>query len=980
MSFSSSSLRVRTQPQSSPVARPINIQSISEAQDGFYPNTPAWHSAHSHQASSSLALLGGSYLSTGRVLTANRSRLAASPSLTTRFMRNRDVGSHPPGYVKDLMIRAFDEDMSSLPSVSNINTVPADRSMTDGRRSKSPAGYQMEEQALHAEDTPLISDNEQDVEEAKKSKLTGVLQGLMFGAVNGIIVLPVLVGFAHIIFRDPFFQPYMESLTKLVFFSAAVHQFSFSIKSSLPFSIGLVQDAGLIFLSSMSTSIVGLLKGKATDEEILVTVLCWIGISTTMLGVALFITGKLKLAALVQYIPLPVIGGYLAYIGFYCFEAGITLMSGEQVEAFKDWKLIGNAEAMIHIAPGVGLGLMLLFVVTKFRHFLVLPVTLLLIPIGFYVVLAATNTSMEEARSQNWLSSSNGTTVYFFHAWDNSYPKMHLIRWEAIPPQIGTWFAMYFVVAFSSSLDVAAIQMELGRPLDFNYELQTVGFSNFLSGLTGGFTGSYIFSQTIFTMRTGLRTRIVGFTLLGFLLVAFAIPISILSFIPKFFFGAVLSFIAFDLLLEWLWHARHLVRRSEYIIIWITFFAICVTTNLEIGMAIGFGISVLQFIFLYSITSVLHPLPSRSNIMRGFEQRRILSRYSQCIVVRGLEGYIFFGSAIRILREVKRSILVEVANDVALNADSDDTNASPKQGTHAPKKGNMVRLPQNLSNLEDGQRIRSALSQQLLPTRFLVLDFSNVSGVDATAVRSLLAALGQLLATYGISFVVTTKDKGFQELLESHNVECRVEASLDKGLEWCEDKLLKQENTDLHPRRLTTNDCDISEILSAYLSASQTFDSNLIDNNQATLEGFFKLKEYETGRPLFLEGDVSGELYFIRTGTVVIERSASIKFHNMRQLKEKKMGFFEKLRDKYSAKQTQPNTAVMQYDQGGILGELDFFAIQPRSFTATPLCMCEIYVLKRPEFVRMCTDQPLLAAILQNVVLKSLALSVTQRG
>lgn len=35
-------------------------------------------------------------------------------------------------------------------------------------------------------------------------------------------------------------------------------------------------------------------------------------------------------------------------------------------------------------------------------------------------------------------------------------------------------FAMIVVVAFSSCLDVAAIEMEMGTPLDFNGELQTV--------------------------------------------------------------------------------------------------------------------------------------------------------------------------------------------------------------------------------------------------------------------------------------------------------------------------------------------------------------------------------------------------------------------------------------------------------------------------------------------------------------------------
>ncbi|CAN0101606.1 unnamed protein product, partial [Hapterophycus canaliculatus] len=68
---------------------------------------------------------------------------------------------------------------------------------------------------------------------------------------------------------------------------------------------------------------------------------------------------------------------------------------------------------------------------------------------------------------------------------------------------------MIVVVAFSSCLDVAAIEMEMGIPLDFNGELQTasrfVGWSNVISGLFGGFTGSYIFSQTIFNLRAGMK-------------------------------------------------------------------------------------------------------------------------------------------------------------------------------------------------------------------------------------------------------------------------------------------------------------------------------------------------------------------------------------------------------------------------------------------------------------------------------------------
>ena len=46
-----------------------------------------------------------------------------------------------------------------------------------------------------------------------------------------------------------------DKLVKLVLFSSLVHQAAFSAQSSLPFAIGQVQDAGLIFLSKIAGEI-----------------------------------------------------------------------------------------------------------------------------------------------------------------------------------------------------------------------------------------------------------------------------------------------------------------------------------------------------------------------------------------------------------------------------------------------------------------------------------------------------------------------------------------------------------------------------------------------------------------------------------------------------------------------------------------------------------------------------------------------------
>lgn len=71
------------------------------------------------------------------------------------------------------------------------------------------------------------------------------------------------------------------------------------------------------------------------------------------------------------------------------------------------------------------------------------------------------------------------------------------------------------------------------------------------SGLTVGFTGSYIFSQTIFTYRTGTNSRWVGiFVALSFLGVVLS-TINVLQVTPLFFLGSTLIFIGTDLLFEW---------------------------------------------------------------------------------------------------------------------------------------------------------------------------------------------------------------------------------------------------------------------------------------------------------------------------------------------------------------------------------------------------------------------------------------------
>ena len=60
----------------------------------------------------------------------------------------------------------------------------------------------------------------------------------------------------------------------------------------------------------------------------------------------------------------------------------------------------------------------------------------------------------------------------WYQTWQ--YLRFDKVVWSVLPKLVLTELSMIFVVALSSSLDVAAIEIELKRPLNYNRELTTV--------------------------------------------------------------------------------------------------------------------------------------------------------------------------------------------------------------------------------------------------------------------------------------------------------------------------------------------------------------------------------------------------------------------------------------------------------------------------------------------------------------------------
>lgn len=58
------------------------------------------------------------------------------------------------------------------------------------------------------------------------------------------------------------------------------------------------------------------------------------------------------------------------------------------------------------------------------------------------------------------------------------------------------------------------------------------------------------------TLLSGVDTRLAGVTTCFIVVAAAASPASIISYLPRAFFGSLLVLISIDLMVEWLWQAR----------------------------------------------------------------------------------------------------------------------------------------------------------------------------------------------------------------------------------------------------------------------------------------------------------------------------------------------------------------------------------------------------------------------------------------
>lgn len=114
--------------------------------------------------------------------------------------------------------------------------------------------------------------------------------------------------------------------------------------------------------------------------------------------------GKYELAGLVQYIPLPVVGGYLAYVGFFCLVAGASVSINMPLHSLSDIQaVVKSTDALYMLSAAVASMAVILFAIERFTHPAALPIALVSVPIAFYGGLWVVGCTLGDAQEAGWV-------------------------------------------------------------------------------------------------------------------------------------------------------------------------------------------------------------------------------------------------------------------------------------------------------------------------------------------------------------------------------------------------------------------------------------------------------------------------------------------------------------------------------------------------------------------------------------------------
>ena len=706
-----------------------------------------------------------------------------------------------------------------------------------------------------------------------------LMRDAVAGAVTALVTVAYCISFSALIFQGPIAGGFALGLSALLT-GTVITGLIVALTTTLAPADAGPDTPAVAVMSVLAASVASSLSVAGLGPDAIVThALVAISISTALTGFVLFGLGALRLGVWLRFVPFPVIGGFLAASGWLLITGGVEVMSGvKPALSLAALRELGAPERLPQFVVGLAFAATVLLVRQRTDSFVVLPVTFFAFLIGLDVALLG----LGLGAGGSWFLADIGSLTLWAPL---SAISNQEIEWGVLAQHSVEIGAVCGVTAVSMLLDVSSLEVARQKSADLDHELKTNGAANVIAAALGGVVGNLSLNGSILIREAGALTRFSGmFAALvcaGVLLVGGDLA----TLIPKPLLGGLLVYIGLIILGEAL--VRSPAQRSATdltlagaIMLVIVFFGYLT------GVMIGVIGASLLFAFSYSRIGVVRRHLSRANFSSNVERQpaeaRILRDNGQQIQIYWLSGFIFFGSSNGLFEYVRRSID----------------------------------------------------SQTEEPTRFVILDFSTVPGVDTSAVLSIVK-LANYCNENGAILVFAGLSERIRALIEAagllgHRAKHKAFATRNDALEWCENKLLAVHDIEI------ASEASFNEWLGEELG-----DESLVKR----LMSYFERIELHKGDVLFAQGDPSDSVEMVAAGCVAVTV-------------------------------TQPDGKVAKLRRmtgQTVIGEMGFYRGQPRAATILAEEPTVVYRLTRKAFLRMHKRDPEIVSSFNRLIVRVLS-------
>ncbi len=296
------------------------------------------------------------------------------------------------------------------------------------------------------------------------------------------------------------------------------------------------QDAPVALFAGVAAAIAA---GSTNPEspETFITIAAGLLLSTLLTGFLFSLVGSFRLAELVRFMPYPVISGFMAGTGWLLAKGSLEVMTGLPLEP-ASLSAFFTVDQLILWVPGMAFALVLFILMRRCSHFLILPGSLAVVVLLYYLVFLAAGITVPQAKDMGILYQAFSEAVL----WPAYRPEQFLeVDWGLILAQLPAIAVIPFISLIGMLLNTGGIEMAARKEYDINRELKVNGAANLVAGFAGASPGYSVLSFSTLGLRIGAETRLVGLTvsLLSFITLIFGS--SILGLIPRPVLGGFYS-------------------------------------------------------------------------------------------------------------------------------------------------------------------------------------------------------------------------------------------------------------------------------------------------------------------------------------------------------------------------------------------------------------------------------------------------------